>query len=143
MTVNADGEVAIPGEDVVQKLTDLEHKWAAAVLQQSKPNLSRLLSSDFMFIGERANPSAASMSKQTYVNRVIKEPQAEIQKFNVQTIRIYGDTAIVNVRYLPVVSGKVAPVEIVATDVWVKRNNRWQAVTRHISELNIAPKTAQ
>jgi len=139
MTINDEGEVVVPGEDVVQKLTDLEHRWAEAVRRQSKANLSRLLSSDFVFIGESANPSAASVSKQSYVNRVVKEPQAELDKFNVQTIRVYGDTAIVNVRYKPVANGKVAPVEIIVTDVWVKRNNRWQAVTRHTSELNAAP----
>ena len=148
MTINDDGEVVVPGEDVVQKLTDLEHRWANAVMRQNKANLSRLLSSDFVFIGERANPSAASVSKQTYVNRVVNEPQTELDKFNVQTIRVYGDTAIVNVRYMPVAKGKAAPVEIIVTDVWVKRNNRWQAVTRHTSELsttpqpNVAPQTA-
>lgn len=133
MTVNADGEVVVPGEDVVQKLTDLEHQWADAVTRQSKPKLSRLLSSDFVSIGERA--SAASVSKQAYVNRVVKEPQAEMQKFSVQTVRVYGDTAIINVRYMPVANGKAAPVEVVVTDVWVKRNNRWQAVSRHASQL--------
>ncbi|MCP9496425.1 MAG: nuclear transport factor 2 family protein [Pyrinomonadaceae bacterium MAG19_C2-C3] len=142
MTINDDGEVVVPGEDVVAKLTDLEHRWADAVMRQSKANLSRLLSSDFLFISEHANPSAASVSKQSYVNRVVKEPQAKVEKFNVQTIRVYGDTAIVNVRYLPVAIGKVAPVEIIVTDVWVKRNNRWQAVTRHTSELKAAPPQA-
>jgi len=139
MTIKDDGEIVVPGEDVVQKLTDLEHRWANAVMKQNKANLSRLLSSDFVFIGEGANSSAASMSKQSYVNRVVKEPQADVQKFNVQMIRVFGDTAIVNVRYLPVAKGKVAPVEVIVTDVWVKRNNRWQAVTRHTSELNAAP----
>lgn len=142
MTIKDDGEVVIPGEDVVQKLTDLEHSWANAVMRQSKADLSRLLSSDFVFIGERANPSAASVSKQSYVNRVVKEPQAELQKFNVQTIRVYGNTAIVNVRYMPVANGKVAPIEVIVTDVWIKRNNRWQAATRHASELPAAPQQA-
>ncbi len=139
MTIKDDGEIVVPGEDVVQKLTDLEHRWANAVMQQSKANLSRLLSSDFVLIGESANSSAASVSKQAYVNRVVKEPQAKLDNFNVQTVRVYGDTAIINVRYLPVPSGKAAPVEIIVTDVWVKRNNRWQAVTRHTSELKTAP----
>lgn len=135
MTVDANEEVVVPGEDVVQKLTDLEHRWADAVMRRSKPNLSRLLSSDFVSIGEHANSSATPVSKQAYVNRVVKEPQTEMQKFSVQTIRVYGDTAIINVRYMPVASGKTAPVEVVVTDVWVKRNNRWQVVSRHASQL--------
>ncbi len=139
MTINDDGEVIVAGEDVAQKLTDLEYRWAEAVKRQSKANLSRLLSPDFVFIGERASPSAASISKQSYVNRVVAEPQAEMQKFDVQTIRVFGDTAIVNVRYTPATNARTAPVEVIVTDVWVKRNNRWQAVTRHTSELNAAP----
>jgi len=137
MTLNDNEEVITAvGENVVQKLTDLEFRWADALKQQNRARLSPLLASDFALTGERA--SSASVSKQSYVNRAVKEPLAANQKVDVPSVRVFGDTAIVNVRYTKAAPGNAAAPEFVITDVWVKRNNRWQAVTRHISEVVVA-----
>jgi ketosteroid isomerase-like protein len=50
-------------------------------------------------------------------------------------IQVYGDTAISNSRYRQKATYKEQAVSGVfyLTDVWVKRDGRWQVVTRHSS----------
>ena len=53
----------------------------------------------------------------------------------VRSKHIYGDTAVSNSRYLQKATykGEALSGAFYLTDVWVKRDDRWQAVTRHSS----------
>jgi ketosteroid isomerase-like protein len=52
-------------------------------------------------------------------------------------IQVYGETAVMRSRYkqAATVAGKDRSGEMLLTDVWVKRDHRWQIVARHTSFL--------
>ena len=58
-------------------------------------------------------------------------------EFSDVTIRVYGETAVMRsrVKQSATVFGKDRSGEMLVTDVWVKRDGRWQVVARHTSFL--------
>ena len=58
-------------------------------------------------------------------------------EFNDVKVNVYGETAVMRSRYKQsaTVFGKDRSGELLLTDVWVKRDGRWQIVARHSSFL--------
>ena len=50
-------------------------------------------------------------------------------------VNVYGETAVMRSHYKQhaTVQGKDRSGELLLTDVWVKRDGRWQVVARHSS----------
>ena len=56
-------------------------------------------------------------------------------EFSDVVIKVYGETAVMRsrCRQSATVFGKDRSGEMLVTDVWVKRDGRWQVVARHTS----------
>lgn len=67
-------------------------------------------------------------------------PDYVIQSYEFSDVKlqIYGETAVVRSRYRQqaTVFGKDRSGAMLVTDVWVKRDGRWQVVARHTSFLD-------
>ncbi|MBA3711878.1 MAG: nuclear transport factor 2 family protein [Pyrinomonadaceae bacterium] len=120
--------------DIEKKLIDLENEWMDSVKRRDQVNLERILASDFSIINERSRINSTSRNR--YINSTIRFWRLSDYKLEKTSVRVYGESAVVNIWYSQQgqVNGQEASGEFLATDVWVKRDNRWQAVARHTSQ---------
>lgn len=104
-------------------ITRLENEWLHA---KDAATLERILAPDFVHV----IPVDHFLTKQEHIDWFVKHPEAEgrqtrFDKFNV---RFYGDTAIVNGSVIATDAAGKEVDRTMFTDVFVRRNGRWQAV---------------
>ena len=114
----------------------LEHEWLAA--QSDSATLERILAPDFV----HQLASGDAITKRQHIGFVVAHPSPSgIERtFERLEVRLYGATAIATgiVRAsTPPTSGATAARRTVFTDVFVKRDGRWQAVSAQ--ETTILP----
>lgn len=113
-----------------QEIRDTQQRWMEAASRKNEPVLEDILADEYVLISARLG----------FVDRngwLAMGPDYDIEEFEYleSDINVYGDTAISNSRYWQkaTINGKDLSVEFYLTDVWVKRGERWQVVTRHSS----------
>ncbi len=118
-----------------KRILDLEQRLMEALKQRDPVKLKHLLADEFMVSG--VNITGAQPDKIRYIEWAQKN--LELKSYNVEkiTVRVYDTTAIATVHYKrqATVGGLPSSGDFVATDVWVKRGKRWQAVSHHVSPL--------
>ena len=115
-------------ESVEKVITDLEYKWADAIVKKDTAILRELIADDFF---------GTSWSGETYTKATaIKDIEsgtfiAESLDVEGVNVRVFGDTAVVTLSQTEKSqynkndgSGSYS-----YSDVWVKRGGRWQAVS--------------
>ena len=99
------------------------------------PYLERLLGHEFTLTTGR--PGAEVLSQQEWLDITRDRYSVETFAFEDFAIHVYGDVAVVRSRYSQ--QGRMDDQDrtqaYLMTDLWVRREGRWQAVTRHISPL--------
>ena len=111
-----------------------ESEWATAVKERDVEKLSRLEAEEFEFTG----PTGQIWTKASQLE-TIKAGDLEIDSFEVSELkaRVYGDTAVVRLRIFW--NGRFRGADLGGpqrvTDVWVKRDGRWQCVASHATRL--------
>lgn len=120
-------------EQIEKRLRALEGRWMEAIKTQDGATLDRILADDFTFVGDHT--IAASLDKANYTESALKNWRLTSYSFDSLSVRVYGDTAVVNGVYKQqaVVAGKPWSGEFLVTDVWIKQGKRWRVVTRHLS----------
>lgn len=128
-------------EQIEKRLRALEGRWMEAIKTQDRAALERILADDFTFVGDQAS-AAASLDRSAYADSALKDWKLTAYSFDSLTVRVYGDTAVVNGVYKQqaAVAGKQWSGDFLVTDVWIKQGRRWRVVTRHLSP---GPKTAE
>lgn len=128
-------------EQIEKRLRALEGRWMEAIKKQDRAALERILADDFTFVGEQAS-AATSLDRSAYADSAVKDWKLTAYSFDSLTVRVYGDTAVVNGVYKQqaAVSGKQWSGDFLVTDVWIKQGKRWRVVTRHLSP---APKATE
>lgn len=110
---------------VEAQLKKLEREWFDAVVKNDEIALNRIFASDFSAI----NTDGSTINKADMVAMLksgrIKLDEIRSDEFN---LRQYGTTAVVNGRSTYIREGKELGSSS-HTEVWVKRNGRWQAVS--------------
>jgi ketosteroid isomerase-like protein len=110
------------------ELTDLEREWMDAWILKDLGVCNRILADDFILTSARGT----LMSKADWL--------AGIEVFDCTsfvwdaiTVRPFGDVAIVHsrTRQVAAVAGHDWSGEFLLTDVWVRRDDQWQVVSRH------------
>ncbi len=126
--------------EVERRLLDLEYELAEAVKQRDEKNLARFLAPDFTFTNEQS--AARSLDKAGYINSIVKATRAAAYKLNRTTVRLYGETAVVQTWFVPQgeTGGAATGEKLWTTDVWVKQSNQWQVVARHASRKAFSAK---
>jgi len=114
--------------EVEAEIANLEREWMNAWVRKDLPACNRILADDFILTSARGS----LMSKADWL--------AGLEVFDCTTfvwddmkIRPFGDVAIVHCRTHQVasVAGHDWSGMFLLTDVWVRKANQWQVVSRH------------
>ena len=125
---------AQPGATDEQALVELERAWNDAFYKKDIEFLDSLLAEEFVAtyddgtLGDRNRELELSAS---FNQRVISADQEDF------TVRVYGDAAVVwfTLRLVGLRQGQRAEVAFRYTDVWVRRDGRWQCVSTQSTRI--------
>jgi ketosteroid isomerase-like protein len=120
-----------------QILIELERGWNAAFYAKDIAFIEGVLADEFTATyddGSRGD-RARELTLSTEFNQQV---QSAVQ--DGFTVRIFDDTAVVwfTLRLVGIRQGERAEVAFSYTDVWVRRDGRWQCVSTHSTRLNDA-----
>jgi hypothetical protein len=113
---------------VAHELVELAHELAAAVQRHDRARLETLLAEEYSLQG-----AAGQMGREEFLDAA--SGPYEIDEFAYDEIdpEIYGNTAVLVSRYRQVarLDRRDLSHEMHVTDIWVRREGRWQIVRRH------------
>lgn len=120
-----------------QILIELERGWNAAFYAKDIAFIEGVLADEFTATyddGSRGD-RARELTLSTEFNQQV---QSAVQ--DGFTVRIFDDTAVVwfTLRLVGIRQGERAEVAFSYTDVWVRRDGRWQCVSTHSTRMNDA-----
>lgn len=115
-----------------QELMKLEREWMEAASKHDRAALGRILADDFKAIDEQGNV----INKANYIEDDMGL-KVDSYSFNDVATQVYGDSAIITYRLSFKGSHKGTDIsgDYRQTNVWVKRDGRWQAVALHLSRI--------
>jgi ketosteroid isomerase-like protein len=109
------------------ELIALEQEWMDAIQRKDFPALDQIVGPDYAYTAS----GQGRWSRQRWMETV---PVYDIHTFEFLAIdvRVYGDVAVVlpHLRQMASVAGATRSGEFLLTDVWVRRDGRWQVVAR-------------
>ena len=120
---------------VEQAITQMEKDWTQAWLKKDATILERILADDWVGI----DYTGKTMTKAESISELKSGVSSTLSfEFGPMKVRVYGDTAIVNGSDTEksTTRGKDSTGHYVWTDVFVRRNGRWQAVSSHSIKTN-------
>lgn len=124
-------------DQIERRILILERNLMEALKLRDSAALKRFLADDFILAGINIGETGAPQpDKARYIDWAVKN--LELKSYNVEktTVRVFPSMAVVTVNYKRQASVAGAPSDgdFIVTDVWIKRGNRWQAVSHHISQ---------
>jgi len=126
-----------------QELIDLSVEWMQAVERKDRAALERLVADDFSIDkpGQPQPPDfAGKPHKQVWIQNAI-EIDSHSYKYRGFKVRLYGDMAVVTALLDFKVKRKggwfTLSSDAEVTDIWVRRDGRWQVVFRSLGEYSI------
>ena len=132
---------ASPGENVELTLTQMEQRWVEHILKHDTAatlaDIERDIADEFVAIGWDGKSYAQFTKAQAIAN--VKSGAGTIESLTVEgmKVRVFGDTAVVTYsdheksKY----QGRDTSGRYLITDVFAKRNARWQVVASHSSRI--------
>ena len=128
-----DPEVVETAAQIEKKVLELEKTLLEALKTRDSATLKSLLAEDFLLAG--ITVAAAKSDKTGYIEWALKNLELKTYAVDKPKVRAYPTTAVVTYQYKRQASIGGAPSngDFVVTNVWVKRGNRWRAVSHHIS----------
>jgi hypothetical protein len=113
---------------VANELVELAHDLARAVSEHDVDRLERLLASEFTLQG-----AAGQLDRAAFLEAAAGP--YEIDEFRYEEIdpEVYGNTAVLVSRFHQVarLDGRDLTHRMHVTDIWTRREARWQIVRRH------------
>jgi ketosteroid isomerase-like protein len=113
---------------VAHELVELSHDLARAVAEHDVGALEQMLASEFTLQG-----AAGQLDREAFL--AAAGGPYEIDEFAYEEIdpEIYGNTAVLVSRYTQVarLDGRDLSRRMNVTDIWTRRDGRWQIVRRH------------
>jgi hypothetical protein len=113
---------------VAHELVELEHDLARAVSEHDVDRLEELLAAEFTLQG-----AAGQLDREAFLQAAAGP--YEIDDFSYEQIdpEIYGNTAVLVSRYRQAArfDGRDLTHRMHVTDIWTRRDSRWQIVRRH------------
>jgi ketosteroid isomerase-like protein len=119
----------------VGELESLEREFMRAVQRRDVAWLSDRLGDEFTLTTGR--PGHEVRSREEWLRVTGEEYEIDSFSFDELEVLDYGDAAVVRSRYRQRarMGGEDRSESYLMTDVWVRREERWRLVTRHISPL--------
>src|SRR5262245_38495161 len=113
---------------VAHELVELAHDLARAVSEHDVARLDHLLAAEFTLQG-----AAGQLDREHFLEAA--SGPYEIDEFTYEEIdpEIYGNTAVLVSRYSQIarLAGRDLTHRMHVTDIWTRREARWQIVRRH------------
>ena len=128
----ATATVAAPvsSEDVAATVTQLENDWVAAIKAKDAGTLDRLIADDFV----GTSPTAHRYTKTIAIDD-LKATNYVVDKMDMDevSVNVYGTTAVsfTSQEEQSKYGGTDTSGHYHFTDVWVRRDGRWQVVASH------------
>jgi ketosteroid isomerase-like protein len=122
MTASADTQAA------EREVRQAHEAWMATAARNDLAACDRFIADEFTMVARGTEFDKAQWMRNTE-RRVALEPV----QFLDQRVYVYGDTAVMTQRSIRryTMDGKDLSGEFFITDVWVRRDGRWQVVRRH------------
>ncbi len=121
-------------KSVEQELMQMERDWAKATVNRDASALDRIEADDYIFTD--ADGSLVT-KKQDIADITSGNLTAESINVDEMKVRVFGDTAVVTGRITTKgqYKGKDISGQYRFTDMFLKRNGKWQAVASHFSRI--------
>jgi ketosteroid isomerase-like protein len=126
-------ETPATGSANEQEIKDAESAWADAVMRKDKEAAGKIVADEFRLTGPDLQilSTGRAATKDDWMQTL---ELIEVKSFDLShmQIAIYGSAAVVFVRAAMdwSIQGRPLPSRYMLTDLWVKRDGRWQVVTR-------------
>jgi|SRR5437773_9278320 len=117
-----------------QIIKQLEQEWADALLKRDQAAIDRIRSADWVLTDTEGALIAKAQADADLKSGTVKFESIKLDELKV---RVDGDTAVVHGLETRKSSykGKDTSGQYRFTDVFVKRNGRWQAVATHVTRV--------
>jgi ketosteroid isomerase-like protein len=116
-----------------QEIVEAEREWADVIIRKDQVAADRILADEFRLTGPQLQrlSTGRATAKDVWLETL---PLIDVQSFDFSDmqITIYGSAAVAFVRATLdwSIQGRPLPSLYMLTDLWVKRDGRWQVVTR-------------
>ncbi len=117
---------------IEQEVLALEHAWAAAYVNADLEALDRLEAEEWICTTAKGEIYRKADDIREVGNGSFKATAFEMSDL---TVQVYGDTVVITGRQTEKATykGKDASAVYRITDVWLRRDGRWQAIASHLS----------
>ena len=125
---------AAPPENVDEVITQLEKDWVAAIVKKDVATIDALLASDF----NGTSPTGSTFPKAEAIEELKAGTYAvESMTMDEVSVNVYGNTAVsfTSQQEKSKLNGKDISGHYHFTNVWVKKDGKWQVVSSHGSRL--------
>lgn len=125
---------------IEKELSDLSLKTYDALVKRDTKFIDGVWAAEY----KRINPNGTIVDKKQRMD-AMNNPANELESLSHDDveIRVFGDTAVQTSRVTAKLKNQPEPNRVRVTNVWVKRDNRWQIVASHASIIESAPAQAQ
>jgi hypothetical protein len=113
---------------VARELIELSHEWMRAVQAHDRDRLETILGREFSVVG-----AVGELGREQWLENASGPYTIEDFAYEQMEVEVYGDTAVLTSRYRQTaeLDGRDLSGSFLVTDVWVRRDGRWQVVRRH------------
>ena len=117
--------------DYREVIEQLESEWRDALCRKDIEQLRSMVHPDFVLIGTRST-GPFIMHRDEWLE-AIKHRDVQTIEFDVRESSLVGDVLIgtVHARWKLKYLGRVIEDCVVATDIWVRQDDRWISIRRH------------
>jgi ketosteroid isomerase-like protein len=122
-------------DDDRAQLAQLQHDWMRGVQERDMDRLEEIVAPGFRFTAIHLNPEP--MNREQWMGAAREGYTITSFAYEHMDIDVFGDTGVVHARYSQVASWEQNNLSNVfrLTDVWSRRDGKWQVVARHSSIL--------
>jgi ketosteroid isomerase-like protein len=114
-----------------QELRQLQVEWGKALAARDTTFFQRTLADEFLLTGD-----ATTESKAGFLAALVRSPGAPPSYPEQTVVRVFGEVAVMTGLLRYDIPGHPVPVFSRYTEVWLKREGRWQAVHGHFNTLS-------
>jgi ketosteroid isomerase-like protein len=117
------------------ELARLEQEWMSAMQMRDMNRLEELVADGFRFTAIHLSPEP--FTREQWMGAAREGYTIVSFAYEQMDIDVVGDTGVIHARFSQIASFESTNLSNVfqLTDVWARRNGRWQVVARHSSVL--------
>ena len=117
------------------ELAKLEVEWMARMQARDMERLEQLVAEGFRFTAVHLNPEP--MTREQWMDAAREGYTIVSFAYEQMDVDVFGDTGVIHARFSQIATFESTNLSHVfqLTDVWARRDGRWQVVARHSSIL--------